>query len=80
MTIEHHPSDETLAAFVGGTLDTPSRLVVASHLRLCPACRRTVRMLQTAGGVLLDETEPARLSEGSLKATLRKLDEASPGR
>ncbi|MFD0987919.1 ChrR family anti-sigma-E factor [Methyloligella solikamskensis] len=78
MTIEHHPSDETLAAFVGGTLDEPSRLVVASHLRLCDSCRSTLRMLQTAGGVLLDKIAPVPLGEGSLQAALAKLDEAPP--
>ncbi|ODA66704.1 Anti-sigma-E factor ChrR [Methyloligella halotolerans] len=74
MTIKHHPSDETIAAYMGGALDEPSRLVVASHLRLCGHCRATARMLQTAGGVLLEESQPVPLADGALQAVLSRLD------
>ncbi len=75
MTVTHRPTDETLAAFVGGTLDEPSRLVVATHLRLCPESRAKIRMLEAAGGALLEEEEPVRLAEGSLQSVLARLDE-----
>ncbi len=75
MTITHRPTDETLAAYVGGALDEPSRLVVAAHLSLCPKSRATVRMLEAAGGVLLDETQPVPLAEGRLEKVLDRLDD-----
>ena len=34
MTIAHHPTDATLAAFAAGTLDEGRALVVATHLSL----------------------------------------------
>ena len=40
MTITHHPTDHTIAAFAAGTLDEGRALVVATHLSLCPACRK----------------------------------------
>ena len=37
MTISHHPTDETLAAFAAGGLDEARALVVATHLGAVPA-------------------------------------------
>jgi putative transcriptional regulator len=81
MTITHHPSDATLAAFAAGTLDEARGLVVATHLTLCGACRNAVRGLEEAAGALLDATEPAELSSGALQramAALGPLDIIAP--
>lgn len=80
MSIKHHPSDAALAAFAGGSLDEPSRLVVATHLRLCQSCRAKVRMLETAGGVLLQEAQAVALPPDSLEAALGRLDDPSDAR
>jgi len=48
-----HPGEETLLAAASGRLDRPHRLVVETHLELCPACRRSVAELATPGGWLL---------------------------
>lgn len=74
MTIAHHPTDETLAAFVSGALDEPASLVVAAHLTLCADCRRVVRTWETAGGVLLERLAPTPLADGALEAVLSRLD------
>ena len=42
MSIIHHPSDATLAAFASGTLDEARGIVVAAHLSLCAQCRNAV--------------------------------------
>lgn len=49
-----HPSEETIAAAVCGQLDLPHRLVVMTHVELCPACRELQAELASPGGVLLD--------------------------
>ena len=81
MTITHHPSDATLAAFASGSLDQARGVVVAAHLSLCPHCRNAVRAFTEVGGALLDETEPAELSGGALQramAALGPLDIVTP--
>lgn len=55
MTITHHPSEATLAAFAAGHLDEARAVIVASHVALCPHCRATLRAFEHAGGVMLDE-------------------------
>jgi putative transcriptional regulator len=75
MTITHHPSDETLAAFASGALDEARSLVVATHLSLCPSCRKAVRAFEHVGGALLEQSEPAALRAGALERTLAQLGE-----
>src|SRR5580704_17818478 len=81
MSIIHHPSDATLAAFASGTLDEARGIVVAAHLSLCAQCRGTVHAFEAAGGALLDDVEPAEMSAGALQramAALGPLDIISP--
>ena len=83
-----HPSEETIAAAASGQLDLPHRLVVLSHVELCPACRELQAELASPGGVLLAglapvEAPPAALwqrIEGALDAVPKedRLDPALP--
>jgi anti-sigma factor RsiW len=41
-----HPDDETIVAFVGGTLGGERRRAVDAHLRVCASCRREVAELR----------------------------------
>jgi putative transcriptional regulator len=81
MTITHHPSDATLAAYAAGNLDETRGLVVATHVALCGVCRNAVRGFEAAGGALLEAAEPAELSSGALQramAALGPLDIIAP--
>jgi putative transcriptional regulator len=81
MSIIHHPSDATLAAFASGTLDEARGIVVAAHLSLCAQCRNAVHAFEAAGGALLDDVAPAALSAGALRramSALGPLDIISP--
>ena len=60
MTIAHHPSDLTLAAFAAGTLDEGRALVVSTHVAGCPTCRSAVRSFERLRGVALEDGEPRR--------------------
>jgi len=73
MTITHHPSDATLAAFASGTLDEARALVVATHLSLCAECRKAVRAFEHVGGALLDDLQPAEISAGALERAMAQL-------
>ena len=61
MTINHHPDEETLAAFTAGNLDEPRSVVVAAHVALCPRCRATVAGFEQFGGTLVEREVPAPL-------------------
>lgn len=74
MSIRHHPSDETLAAYAAGTLDLGRRLVVASHVERCIGCRGFVRGLEKAAGVMLEDLSPAPMSSDALTRTLARID------
>ena len=74
MTIRHHPSDETLAAYAGGALDIARRLVVASHLEHCGACRKFVRAAEAVAGVMMEDLPPANMSPDALARTLARLE------
>lgn len=62
----HHPSDARLLDYAAGSLAEPMSLLVATHLALCPLCRQESIELEGVGGALLDQLEPAPLTEGGL--------------
>ncbi|MFD2183385.1 ChrR family anti-sigma-E factor [Rhodoplanes azumiensis] len=74
MTVAHHPTEETLAAFAAGSLDEGRMLVVAAHLAACPDCRRTVRMLEATGGLMLDDLAPAEMAADGLARAMAEID------
>jgi putative transcriptional regulator len=81
MTIIHHPSDATLAAFASGRLDEARGIVVAAHLSLCAQCRNAVHAFEEASGALLDDVAPEAISAGALQramAALGPLDIITP--
>lgn len=74
MTILHHPTDATLAAFASGTLDECRGLAVASHLSLCAHCRSAVCAFECIGGTLLEAAGPSDMSAGALERAMAQLD------
>lgn len=78
MSVLHHPDVTTLMAFAAGTLEEAYGVVTATHLALCPECRRQVRGFEAMGGVLLAAEDEAELTGGSLESLLGRLDEAPP--
>lgn len=78
MKPSHHPGDDLLIAYAAGSQAEPLALIVATHLALCPRCRREVARLEDLGGVLLEAQEAEALHEGSLERVLARLDAAAP--
>lgn len=72
----HHPSDATLMAFGSGSLPEALALVVVCHLRACPECLAKIRLVETLGGVLLDQLPPAAMGANVLADTLKRLETA----
>ncbi len=75
MTISHHPTDMTLAAFASGTLDEGRTLVVATHVSTCPDCRRAVRSFERSRGMALEDAQPVSLKPEALQQVLRQISD-----
>jgi putative transcriptional regulator len=80
--ITHHPGEELLIAYAAGASDEAVSLIVATHLALCPECRREVTDAERTGGALLEDTEPAPLSDSAITAVMSRLNgfEQAPAR
>lgn len=76
MTIHHHPSEDFLFAYAAGDLGEAWSLVLATHLALCPACRRVVYQAEAVGGELIDALAPESLAEDALAKTLARAEMA----
>ncbi|HEY8696335.1 MAG TPA: ChrR family anti-sigma-E factor [Rhizomicrobium sp.] len=78
MSIVHHPGEELLIAYAAGASDEAVSLIVATHLALCPDCRREVANAESAGGALLEDMQPVHLSDAALPRVLSRLNGAEP--
>ncbi|MGH3055334.1 MAG: ChrR family anti-sigma-E factor, partial [Gaiellaceae bacterium] len=74
MTISHHPAEDLLLAYASGAADEAVSLLIATHLTFCGDCRKTVRAAEAAGGALLADLAPARMSDESLEEAFSRLD------
>ena len=70
----HHPAEDQLASYAAGDMAEAPSLVIATHLALCPACRRQVADYEALGGELLTDLPSEALAEGSLSQTLARLE------
>ncbi|WP_118133014.1 ChrR family anti-sigma-E factor [Oceanicella sp. SM1341] len=78
MNVLHHLDDATILRYASGDLDEAFAVVVASHLAMCPACRRAVRLAEELGGSLLEDTEETALAPRALEQVLARLDTPAP--
>jgi putative transcriptional regulator len=74
-TINHHISDELLVEYANGSLEEGWSIAVATHLALCPACRKRLQAIEATAGELLEgiETEPSESDDTSWAALRAKL-------
>jgi len=73
-----HLSDEDLADYAAGRFAEPFAVLIASHLTLCPVCRRSVAEFEALGGLAVETAPVAELAEGSLAAVMARLDDTEP--
>jgi putative transcriptional regulator len=76
--ITHHPGEDLIAAYVAGALDEASALAIATHMTLCPCCRRQAAEYEALGGNLIDALPEAAMADGSLAATLARAKAPAP--
>jgi putative transcriptional regulator len=77
MTINHHPSDETLLRYAAGTLSAGPALVVGVHLERCGLCRARGADFESIGGQFLEDMTPGHLAADALACALERLDAAT---
>ena len=80
MTINHHPSDETLMRMAAGALGAGPALVVSVHLEGCAVCRDRIANFEAIGGAILDEMPAAPLAADLFGRTMERLEIAQPAR
>lgn len=78
MTVHHHISDELIVAYATGELDEAVGLLIATHMALCPACRRALEAAEALGGAMLEQAPEAGVSEAELEAVLDRIERATP--
>jgi len=74
MSASHHPPEDLLLAYASGSLDEASSVLVATHLALCPACRKGVMSAEAVAGELMENLKPVAMEGTALNAALAQLD------
>lgn len=75
MTIGHHLPDDLLLAYAAANLGEAWSLVAATHLSLCPVCRRREAHFAAIGGAALEDFKPASVADTALADCLARLDD-----
>lgn len=75
MTINHHVSEDLLLSYAAGSLAEGWGIAVATHLALCPSCRRNLAAAERIGGRLFTELSCDALETSSWTEGRRRLNE-----
>lgn len=75
----HHPTDETLAAYIRGSLDVGRHVLVAAHVELCASCAAMVAASDRIAGSVLEEARPEPLRAGALHIALERIEAGAAG-
>jgi putative transcriptional regulator len=70
MTVHHHISDAFLLDYAAGNLSEGWSLAIATHLALCPSCRRQLDAMEGTAGAMLEKIDPQEVS-GDSWATMK---------
>ena len=69
-----HVSDDLIVAFAAGSLAEGWSLAVATHLALCPACRKRFAVAENVGGALLEKLDDEGSVDESWSLVRRRLE------
>jgi len=74
MKIQHHPSEDFIAAYAAGTLDQGQHIAMGTHLVHCPSCRALAVSTEYVGGETLTALPPAPMPAEAFARAVSKLD------
>lgn len=77
MKVHHHLDEATLLRYASGDFDEAFSVIVASHLAMCDACRRAVRLAEAVGGNLLEAEGETALSEGAFDRLMQRVEKSN---
>ena len=60
MTITHHPAPESLMSCSAGSMPEAFAAVMASHIAMCPDCRKELSVMEQIGTVLFEAIDADR--------------------
>ena len=69
-----HPPEDLLWDYHRGRLSPGMRLVVRTHMDLCPQCRSELRLFDQVGGALLEEIEGVAMSDTALDLAMARIE------
>lgn len=70
--VKHHPGEDFIAAYAAGTLDEANALAIATHLTLCPACRRQIAAYEALGATLVEDLPEMAMASDAFAATMAR--------
>lgn len=73
MSAKHHLSDDLILAYATGVLDEAASLLVATHMALCPQCRKALELAEALGGNLIESEEAVEVSDTALDAVMARI-------
>lgn len=76
MTIRHHLSDDLLVSYAAGSLAEGWSIAVATHLALCPSCRRSLSVAESIGGDLIENISDNASVDHSWASVRARLQQA----
>lgn len=74
VNVRHHPDDELLLDYASGALGEAESLVIATHMALCPICRRKVADYEAIGGATLEAAEEIPVADDALARIMASID------
>ena len=66
--------ESLLIDYASGSLPLALEVLVESHISMNPSSARSIRMLLQIGGVLMENSEPISMSEGSFEKLMDEID------
>lgn len=76
--IQHHLTEDLIAAYAAGTLGHAFSVVVAAHVSLCVECRARLEAHEHVGGAVLEDLAQETVSADLKSSVLAMLDQPSP--
>lgn len=74
----HHPSCYSLMRYASGFSSPGMRVLIESHLELCPRCRHELQAYEAEAGLGLESLAPEEMDTRCLDNLLHKIDEHGP--
>ena len=75
MAITHHPAPESLMSCSAGSMPEAFAAVMASHIAMCPGCRKELSVMEQIGTVLFEAIAPTAVACEAEVTSMRDLQE-----